>query len=85
MNKQDATQHLKEWVLTHARGERRSLLAEHLLMKEGYIDSLGMMSLITHVEQLLGHEIPDELMSFDNFESIQKIADIFFGEVSHES
>lgn len=78
MDKQHAIQHLMEWVLANARGDRQSLRAEHLLMKEGYIDSLGMMSLIAKVEQLLGREIPDELMSFDNFDSVRKIGDVFF-------
>ena len=79
MESETAVQALMTWVASHARGQNREQIqAQDFLMKDGYIDSLGMMSLIAYVESLLGTEIPDDLMSFDNFESVQKIEAVFF-------
>lgn len=77
---------LQDWVITNGRANiSRGIGKEDLLMSTGILDSLGMMSLISYVEALLGREIPDELMSFDNFESIQKIQSVFFStESRHE-
>lgn len=70
---------LMEWVGANVRRDGNAgVLAEDLLMKDGILDSLGMMSLIAYVETLLGREIPDELMAFENFESIAKIQSLFF-------
>jgi acyl carrier protein len=79
MKEQEIEQLLKNWVATNGRrGRDDDVDGEELLMEAGVLDSLGMMSLISYVETLLGSEIPDELMSFDNFESIQKIHSVFF-------
>ncbi len=83
MHRQIVLQGLMDWLATSARGQNPGRVREDcLLMKEGYIDSLGMMSLISYVETLLNREIPDELMSFENFESVQKIMAVFFPETA---
>jgi len=79
MDKDTISRNLTDWIFANARGHNKeSIREDHMLMEKGYLDSLGVMSLIAYVETLLGHEIPDELMSFENFESMQKIKHVFF-------
>lgn len=70
---------LLAWVRSRTKSECADEINEDsLLTKHEILDSLEMMSLISYVETLLESEIPDELMSFDNFESVQKIQSVFF-------
>ena len=44
------------------------------LMENGVIDSTGILELIQFVEELLGTEIPDEDVTPDNFDSVNRIS-----------
>jgi acyl carrier protein len=45
-----------------------------LLLEEKVIDSLGMLELISFVEENFGIEVPDEDISPDNFGTIDRLA-----------
>jgi acyl carrier protein len=43
------------------------------LMENGVIDSTGILELIQFVEDLLGIEVPDEDITPDNFDTVERI------------
>ncbi len=46
------------------------------LMESGILDSLELMSLVSHVEQAYGFTLPDEEFVPENFETPRAIADM---------
>jgi acyl carrier protein len=78
------TQHvrrqLRKWVADEGprRGEANGPDDGADLLQEGWIDSLGLMSLITHVEDLLGRALSDDEMRMQNFVSIDSIVRALF-------
>ncbi len=70
---------LKRWVVSQGRVRDESQFKlDSNLMEEGYLDSLGLMSLVAYVEGKIGAEISEKQMSFSSFESLQKIYEVFF-------
>jgi len=45
------------------------------LLSEGLIDSLGVVKLVLFIEERFGMQIPDEDIIFENFQTIQALAD----------
>ncbi len=45
------------------------------LLASGIIDSLGVLRLVSFVEEQFGVEVPDEDVTLENFQSIKAIAD----------
>ena len=48
--------------------------AENLLAA-GIIDSLGILRLVSFVEEKFGIEVPDEDVTIDNFQSVKSMSD----------
>jgi acyl carrier protein len=63
---------------------RESVGADEPLVSTGVIDSLGMLRLITFLEEELGTKIADGDVVAENFETIRKIA-AFVDEKGAES
>jgi acyl carrier protein len=45
------------------------------LLVSGIIDSLGVLQLISFIEERFNIEVPDEDVTIDNFQSVQSISD----------
>ena len=71
---------LHRWILDQGgRRDASGPAPDADLVQEGWIDSLGLMSLISHVEDLLGRPLNDEEMRMGNFVSIDSIVRALFG------
>jgi acyl carrier protein len=56
-------------------GSRTSLAPDEPLISSGLIDSLGMLRLITFLEQEMGVTIGDGEVAPENFETLRKISE----------
>jgi acyl carrier protein len=45
------------------------------LLAAGVIDSLGILRLVSFVEEKFGIEVPDEDVTIDNFQSVKAMSD----------
>ncbi|MCC6607390.1 MAG: acyl carrier protein [Anaerolineae bacterium] len=45
------------------------------LLAAGIIDSLGILRLVSFVEEKFGIEVPDEDVTIDNFQSVKSMTD----------
>lgn len=52
------------------------------LLKDGVLDSLGVINLMTLTETLLGREMSDEEFELKRFQTVQTILDEFFAEAA---
>jgi len=57
------------------RGRMNDLQAEDDLLSSGVINSLGILQLVSFVEERMGIEIPDEDVVYENFHSVDALAD----------
>lgn len=62
----------------------RSLSDEDLLLESGIIDSLGVLEVVTMIEQDFGVELDDDELMSDHFESIANIAALVYDKLSAE-
>jgi len=53
----------------------RTIEADEDLLLTGLVDSLGIMTLVSHLEGLAGHAIPPEDVTFENFASISAMTE----------
>lgn len=53
--------------------EGRAVSPEEDLLLTGLVDSIGIMSLVVHIETSLGIEVPPEDIIIENFASIRDI------------
>lgn len=65
-------QYIKEELMNGAGGD---LDVNENLLASGIIDSLGVLRLVSFVEERFNIEVPDEDVTLDNFQSIQAITD----------
>jgi acyl carrier protein len=71
---EDIRKTLQKWILdTGTRRDPQGPNADADLIQEGWIDSLGLMSLISQVEDMLGRPLEDDEMRMQNFVSIDNI------------
>ena len=56
------------------RGRMSDLEAEDDLLGSGVINSLGILQLVSFVEDRMGIEIPDEDVVYENFHSVSALA-----------
>jgi acyl carrier protein len=76
---------LRHWIIESGSGiDDGSLHPDTNLLKDGYIDSLGLLGLVLFVEQLRGAPISEEDMSAQSFSSLRQIAKTFFAEGDDE-
>jgi len=64
--------YIKEELL---RGRMNDLQAEDDLLSSGVINSLGILQLVSFVEERMGIEIPDEDVVYENFHSVAALVD----------
>jgi acyl carrier protein len=69
--KQKVTNYIHQAV--HAESDK--IRDESLIFKEGYLDSMGFMVLITFLEEEFGIKTNDIDLTEENFESINAISD----------
>lgn len=65
-------QYIKDELL---RGRMNDLQPEDDLLSSGVINSLGILQLVSFVEQRMGIEVPDEDVVYENFQSVAALAD----------
>lgn len=51
----------------------RQISADEDLLLSGLLDSLGVMTLVSHLESLRGHAIPPQDVTIENFTSVATI------------
>lgn len=61
---------IKQSPAARKRGVRR----DEPLLQNGILDSLGVLELVSYIEQEYGIVVDDEDMSPDNFQTIERIA-----------
>jgi acyl carrier protein len=67
---------LMEYVRTDLlKGRKLEYEAKTDLLEAGIVDSVGLMGLVTFVEQRFGIAVPDEDVIYENFASIGALAD----------
>jgi acyl carrier protein len=66
---------LETFVLTELRGGlgRRSLAPDDDLIAQGIVDSLGLMQLVSFVEDSFGIEVADEDLVIENFQTLARL------------
>jgi len=48
-------------------------------LSSGIIDSLGILQLVTFIEERFGVQVPDEDVVYENFHSVKALADYLTG------
>ncbi len=67
---------LKEYIREELMNGSSSELDEsENLLAAGIIDSLGILRLVSFVEEKFGIEVPDEDVTIDNFQSVKSMSD----------
>ncbi|MGE3507408.1 MAG: acyl carrier protein [Vicinamibacterales bacterium] len=55
-------------------GDRKLTVTEHTsLIEDGIIDSMGLMQVVSFLEERAGVKVPDEEVGPDNFETLEAI------------
>lgn len=69
---------LRDFILNEFGEEReiKTLNPEDDLIKQGLVDSVGVLQIINFIEQTLKKRIPDTEISVDNFRSINTMAEL---------
>lgn len=70
---------IREYILNDVHVEKEKVQNETLIFKQGFLDSMGLMMLITFLEETFGIKVHDSDMIESNFESINAI-DNFLGK-----
>ncbi|WP_420643170.1 acyl carrier protein [Candidatus Leptofilum sp.] len=67
---------LKEYIREELmNGTSNELDESENLLAAGIIDSLGILRLVSFVEEKFGIEVPDEDVTIDNFQSVKSMSD----------
>ncbi len=67
---------LKEYIREELmNGSSNELDESENLLAAGIIDSLGILRLVSFVEEKFGIEVPDEDVTIDNFQSVKSMSD----------
>jgi len=67
---------VKEYIREELmNGSDANLDESENLLAAGIIDSLGILRLVSFVEERFGVEIPDEDVTIENFQSVKAISD----------
>lgn len=64
--------YIREELMNGSNGE---LDESENLLAAGIIDSLGILRLVSFVEEKFGIEVPDEDVTIDNFQSVKSMSD----------
>lgn len=66
---------VKDYILESVHTEKEKIKDDSLIFKEGFIDSMGFISLITFLEEEFKIQTGDADLLEENFESINAISD----------
>ncbi|GJM39768.1 MAG: hypothetical protein DHS20C20_00500 [Ardenticatenaceae bacterium] len=67
---------LKEYIREELmNGASNELDESENLLAAGIIDSLGILRLVSFVEEKFGIDVPDEDVTIDNFQSVKSMSD----------
>jgi acyl carrier protein len=72
MNTQES---IKRFLTTELLRDHKNLSVDDNLLLSGLVDSLGVMRLISYVEQHFSIHVPPEDVTIDHFRSIRAIAE----------
>jgi acyl carrier protein len=71
------------YILHVVHAEKDKIKKDSLIFKEGYIDSMGFITLITFLENEFGITTVDADLLEENFESINAISDFVMSKLSN--
>ena len=77
MSRETFITELLEWLNRRLAPPGATIGATTPLFADGLINSIRILKLIAWTEQAIGHAIPDDQISMDNFASAERIADSF--------
>lgn len=66
---------VKKYILEAVHVEKEKIKEDSLIFKEGFIDSMGFMTLITFLEEEFDIQTGDSDLLEENFESINAITE----------
>jgi len=66
---------VKEYILESVHTEKEKIKEDSLIFKEGFIDSMGFITLITFLEEEFKIQTGDADLLEENFESIDAITE----------
>lgn len=67
-------QKVYQYIIDHTFADKHKIQDDSLIFKEGYIDSMGFIMLITFLEEEFAISVGDADLIEENFESINAIA-----------
>ena len=79
MTESDAKNALRAWVLERGNPPAEGFTDASPLVREGIINSLDVLELLTHIEALRGGPVDRGALSGAEFESVDAMAAAFFG------
>ena len=82
-NRADFIQRMVAWLNEDVAPKGVSILAETPLFATRLLDSLKVLELIAFTEQAIGRTIPDSHIRMDNFQTVSRIATVFFPVDDH--
>lgn len=86
MTKDSIQNQLRQFIHQQFPAARsRDLTDEASLLEAGIVDSLGVLELVTMIEQSFGVTLEDDELLSDHFESIAKIAALVHDKIIAES
>ncbi len=71
----DTLAEIHDFLVTELAPERGSFAADENLLAQGIIDSLGILKLVTFLEQRYGFEAADDDLVPENFATLEMIRD----------
>jgi len=74
-NNSEVKEKVKEYILQSVFVDKEKIKEDSLIFKEGYIDSMGFITLITFLEEEFKIKTNDSDLIEENFESIDAITD----------
>jgi len=82
-NRADFIRRMVEWLNEDVAPKGVTVLADTPLFATRLLDSLKVLELIAFTEQSIGRAIPDSHIRMDNFQTVSRIATVFFPVDDH--
>jgi len=82
-NRADFIRRMVEWHNEDVAPKGVTVLADTPLFATRLLDSLKVLELIAFTEQAIGRAIPDSHIRMDNFQTVSRIATVFFPVDDH--
>jgi acyl carrier protein len=82
-NRADFISRMVAWLNDDVAPKGVTVLADTPLFATRLLDSLKVLELIAFTEQAIGRAIPDSHIRMDNFQTVSRIATVFFPVDEH--